>query len=162
MNLRHFTRIARYTILGLIVLIFGVVAGCALLSPTYQKPKITLSRIQWLSGTFAHQHIEVMLLVQNDNGVAIPVDTLSVVLSVDDEMIGSGKQVQSVIIPAHGSASVVVDLTLDLSRALLKVLPKLSDSQHPLHYEANGLLTTHVLWLKELPFDVKGEWTPGH
>jgi LEA14-like dessication related protein len=151
------SRLRRLGLLSVLLL-----SGCATLTPEFKKPTVAVTDIRWLNGSLLQQHMLVALTVQNPNALAIPVNSLNVAFSVDDEPIGLGKATQAVSIPAHGQATVSVEVVMDLSRAVLKLLPKLRAGTEPLHYEAKGSLGTDVLWLKELPFDLKGEWQLQH
>jgi LEA14-like dessication related protein len=136
-----------------------VLASCASIGPHFEKPTVQVKRIQWVSGNWNSQRLKVGLGVRNDNAIALPLTGLDYELTLNTVKIGHGHLDQAVTIPAHADQIVEVDLELNLQTALVTVLPMLRDRSQAIHYEVTGVLQSSLLFMKELPFTLKGDWS---
>lgn len=136
--------------------VLATAAACALVAPHFERPQITVVKIEVKDAQLLQQHFLVHVRVANPNDRALPVREISCSLQLGDEDFGHGLSAGAFTVPAQGTAEFALLVTTDLATGILKLLPRLRDSAKPLDYRLTGRVETGLAWLRTIPFDERG------
>ncbi len=149
-------RRARSPAAALVVL--AALAGCAVLAPHFEHPRLYLMGVEVKDATLGEQHFRVRVRVENPNDSELPVRGIDYTLKIGGEDFGTGSSVSAFTVPARGEAEFEMVMTTNLAATLWKVLPRLKDSSQPLDYRLVGKVSTDLAFLHNIPFDERGSF----
>ena len=133
-------------------------AACAGLAPHYERPELSVVKVELESAQLLTQRFRVRVRVVNPNDRALPVEAIHFTIELDGERLGVGQTAQPFTIPPRGEGDFDALVDTDLATALVKVLPKLRDGAPPVAYRLAGEVTTGLAFLRTLPFDQRGSF----
>lgn len=133
-------------------------AACSLVAPAFQKPNLSVARIDFVSGNLLQQNFLVTLNIQNPNDRALPVTGLHVELSVAGERIASGVSNRSFVVAAHGDSQFDMTITANAAMALLKLSQRRDSPGDSIDYDMNGAASIDLPFLHDLPFHQHGSF----
>jgi LEA14-like dessication related protein len=132
-----------------------VTSGCAL-SPHFEKPTLTVRKIEVVQANFAEQHLRLRLSAHNPNDRALPIDGIDYTVYVAGDELGHGSTTSPFTVPPRGDAEFDATLTTRLSAVILKILPSLRDGGRALDYRVVGEVRSSLPFLGHIPFDQQG------
>ena len=131
-------------------------AACSLLTPTYEKPVVSVREIQLVGGNLLQQNFLLKLNVDNPNDRALPVTSLHVDLNVLGERVASGDNDRSFVVPARGNTQFDMTVKANMALVLLKLAGRGDKRADPIDYELTGTASIDLPWLRNLPFQQHG------
>jgi LEA14-like dessication related protein len=132
--------------------------GCTLVAPRFEHPTLSVVGVDVEAAQLAEQRFRVRMRVQNPNERALPVTGLSYTLQLAGEDFGHGQSANAFTVPAHGEMEFDMTVTTNLATAILRILPRLSDSAQPIEYRMTGTVGTDLPFLRSIPFDERGSF----
>ena len=148
-------RLPALAVLGLSLLFAG---GCSL-TPHFERPHLTVVKVDVEGAQFLQQRFRVHINVDNPNTRALPIRAITFTMQVAGEDFGYGATAAPFTVPANGSAEFETIVTTDLATTLLKVLPRIKDRSQPIEYRMTGKVETEMMFLGTVPFDQRGTFT---
>ena len=142
----------------LLAVLAGLLLGCAGVSESWQSPEVTLVAVQPKALSLTHQVFLVRLEVKNPNDRTLPVQAMTYRLSLEGEVVATGRGELERQIPAQGSAEVEVEVVGDLV-GLATRLPGLLQADRPLHWTISGTAAL-AGGLVVLPYSRSGSLDP--
>jgi len=136
-----------------------IVAGGCSLTPHFERPHLTVVKVDVEGAQFVQQRFRVHINVDNPNARALPIRAISFTLKIAGEDLGYGATAAPFTVPAKGSAEFETIVTTDLATTLLKVLPRIKDRSQPIEYQMTGKVETDMMFLGVVPFDQRGTFT---
>ena len=134
-------------------------AGCSLLVPKLEPPRLTVVSIELGKSNFLTQHLTVRVRVENPNDRELPVKALSYTLDIADEEAARGVSVASFRVPAAGAAEFDMDVTANLAGTLLRLLLASGAHSNRVDYHLSGKVELSRGMLRSIPFDERGSFT---
>jgi LEA14-like dessication related protein len=128
-------------------------AGC---TPKFERPDLSVTRIEMQGGNLLQQNFLVKFQVQNPNQRALPVSGLHAELDVDGERIASGVSNRRFVVPPMGQMEFDMTITANMALALLKLSGRHSDS---IDYEVTGAASLDLPFMHNLPFHQTGSFS---
>ncbi|AOY01666.1 LEA type 2 family protein [Jeongeupia sp. USM3] len=98
----------------LAIALIALLAACAGVPTSYEKPKVSVAGIAIKDIGLFEQRFTLTLRVQNPNDISVPVSGLNAKLEVNGKPVADGVSNASVTIPALGEATVPVDIVSNL------------------------------------------------
>lgn len=130
-------------------LVFGLLAGCAGLTPSYEKPEVNITSVSLApQSEFATPTFVIGLQVINPNRHDLPLYGMTYSLEVDDHRILSGAEPDLPRIPGYGTAEFTIKASPDLFGSARLLNQLLSGQQSSLNYRFKARLDVGKL----LPF----------
>jgi LEA14-like dessication related protein len=142
----------------LVLAVCGVVAGCSLLAPKFEKPQVSVVSIELVGGNLLQQNFLVKLNLQNPNDRTLPVTSLHVELNVDGERIASGVNTQAFVVAPHGETQFDMNITANMALALLKLAGRKDQHADTIDYQMTGGASIDLPFLRDLPFHQNGSF----
>jgi len=143
-----------------LMLVFLVVltAGCSLFVPKFERPSLTVAKVDMLGGNLFQQNFLVTFDIQNPNDRALPVTSLHAELNVGGEKFASGVTNRAFVVPAHGATQFDMTVTANMALALVKMSQK--SGQHPdsIDYDMTGGASIDLPFMRDLPFHQSGSF----
>ena len=115
--------------------VFTLLAGCATLSPSYEKPQVNITSFtlapqsNGISPTFL-----IGLQVINPNRMALPLEGMSYSVEVENQRILSGAEPDLPKVPGYGTADFTIRATPDLLGSARLLNQLINGQQDSLHY----------------------------
>ena len=131
-------------------------AACSLLTPKFERPTVSVARIELTNGNLLQQTFRVKLNIQNPNDRALPVRGLHASLSVEGEHIAEGQNDRAFVVPAKGDVDFDVMITANMALALLKLANKMDQHADSIDYDVSGAASIDLPFLRDLPFHQTG------
>ncbi len=133
-----------------LILCLGVaLAGCA---PHFEKPALSVARVEFAGGSLLQQNFQVTFSIHNPNHRTLPVSGLHAELLVDGDPIATGASDRAFLVPADADSTFDMTIHADMALGLLK-LARRPDS---LKYEVRGEVSIDLPFLRSLPFRQSG------
>lgn len=136
-----------------------LVTACAIVSPRYQKPNLSVIGIELLNGNLLQQNFRVRFEVQNPNDRALPVSGLHAALNVSGEQIASGGSDRAFVVPANGETEFDMLITANVALALLKFAAQRDQNADSIGYELTGVVHVDLPLLGDIPFHTAGAFS---
>ncbi len=155
---RHVAQIAAALIAALIAAGLVMSAGCSMLAPKLEPPRLSVASIELGRIDLFAQQLKVRMHVENPNDRALPVEGLSYTLDIAGEEAASGVSSASFTVPALGEAEFDMDVTANLAGTLLRLLSRGSHSDR-IGYHIVGKVRLSRGLLRSIPFDEHGTFT---
>lgn len=160
MHKRHIT----VSSLFMAVISLLLVAGCAGLSPSFEKPKVSLADIQVQEIKALETAFLVQLRIMNPNSSALQIEGLSCNVELDGRQFASGLQGGQQTIPPYGSTLVPVEVYASVLDMVSSVLGLIQTAGQPnsqleaINYRLTGKVRVRTDGLsRNLPFASEGE-----
>ena len=134
-------------------------SACSALAPKFNRPNISVERIELRGGNLLQQNFAVKLNIQNPNDRALPVAGLHVELNVGGEQIASGVSDRAIVVPAHGESDFDMTVKANVALALLKLSAKMDQHSDSIDYDLTGVASIDLPFLRELPFHQTGSFS---
>jgi LEA14-like dessication related protein len=133
-------------------------AGCSLLTPKFEKPSLSVTNVEMVSGNLFQQSFLVTFDIQNPNDRALPVTSLHAELNVAGERFASGVTNRAFVVPARGATQFDMTITANMALALVKLGQK--SGQHPdsIDYDMTGAASIDLPFMRDLPFQQSGSF----
>jgi LEA14-like dessication related protein len=131
-------------------------AACALVTPHFEKPILSVAGIELAGGNLLQQNFLVKFNVQNPNDRALPVTGLHAELNVLGERAASGVSNHAFVVPAHGSSEFDMTISANLALVLLKLKQSRDTGSDDIDYELTGAASIDLPFLREVPFRQRG------
>jgi len=147
---------------GAVLVLLGLlVAGCTSLAPHFEHPRLSVAGLEAKGISLTEQRFRVQMRVQNPNGIALPVRSITCRIELEGDAVGEATSSTPFTVPAHGAGDFDLDLRTSLASTVLRLLPHLHDSSYPLHYRLVGTVATDLPFAGKIPFEEKGELPVG-
>jgi LEA14-like dessication related protein len=158
MNVNFLARICRtagWAAVAAAVALAG--AGCTAMAPKLETPKLSLVNLRLQEATLFEQRLQVRLLVQNPNDIALPVRGITFDIELAGEEFAQGVSARAFEVPALGEAEFDVLITANVATTVLRILDQGRGKRvESLDYRIRGKLSTSLGLLRSVPFDEKG------
>lgn len=141
---------------GTLLLVSGVLAGCAALPSGFEMPTITISSFDVANAGLFEQQMNLKLRIQNPNPDELRIDGIAFDLEVNDHSFAKGVGNQVVTVPRFGSAFMAVEAVSSLG-GLIRQFGMLMQGDKPgFRYRITGRLS--VTGGMNIPFERRGEF----
>src|SRR5262249_23621607 len=112
--------------LSLIPLVGGA-SGCAAFGGLFQKPTVTLERVEITRIAFDGIGANFVFAVQNPNAIGADLASLRYQLTIDGHALAEGQGNQTLQVPAHGTGALVLPVSIrfvEFAESLLALFQK--------------------------------------
>jgi len=133
-------------------------AACSVLAPKFNRPNVSVVRIELRSGNLLQQNFAVKLNIQNPNDRTLPITGVHVELNVGGEQIASGVSDHALVVPAHGESDFDMTIKANVALALLKLADKMDQHSNSIDYDLTGAASLDLPFLRDLPFHQTGSF----
>ena len=140
----------------LLLLLALALAGCALLVPKLQTPRLSVVNIEVRQASFLEQQLRVRVRVENPNDRILPIQGLSYTLYIGGQAFASGASDASFVVPSLGTAEFDMDVTANAAGALFTILAK--PPGQSIDYQMKGRVELSRGWLRSIPFEQTGSF----
>lgn len=130
--------------------------ACALVTPKFARPTVTVIGIERLGGNLRQQNFLVRFNIQNPNDRAVPVAGLHVELNIFGERIASGVSNRAFVVPAGGESQFDMTITANAVLALLTLSQNKGWHSGSIDYDITGGASIDLPFMRELPFHQTG------
>ena len=135
----------------------GLLAGCSLLVPKLETPRLSIVDVELLKSDLWEQRLKVRMRVQNPNHRALAVQGLSYTLEVAGEEFARGVSAASFVVPALGEAEFDMNVTASMASTLIQLLGRGPEARGaPVDYRLVGKISLSGGWLRSIPFEQRG------
>jgi LEA14-like dessication related protein len=134
-------------------------AACSLLAPKFERPSLSVSGIELVSGNLLQQSFRVKFHIQNPNDRALPVSGLHASVSIGGEHVAQGQNDRAFVVPAKGEIDFDMLVTANLGVALLKLANKMDQHADSIDYDVSGAASIDLPFLSDLPFHQTGSFS---
>ena len=139
-----------------LLLVAGLLAGCAALPSGFETPTITISSLDFANAGLFEQQLNLKLRIQNPNPDELRIDGIAFDLEVNDQSFAKGVGNQAVTVPRFGSGFMLVEAVSSLG-GLIKQFGTLVQNDKPgFRYRIKGRLS--VAGGTSIPFERRGEF----
>ena len=140
-------------IAGVLVL---ALTACSVFAPQFNRPNISVARIELRGGNLLQQNFAVKLNIQNPNDRTLPIAGVHLELRVGGEQIASGVSDRAIVVPAHGESDFDMTVKANVALALLKLADKKDQHSDSIDYDLSGSASIDLPFLRDLPFHQTG------
>ena len=138
---------------------FLCLVACSLVTPKFERPTLSVSGIELVSGNLLQQNFRVKFNIQNPNDRALPVSGLRAALSVGGEPIAQGQNERAFVVPAKGDVDFDMMIIANLGVALLKLGHVMDQHDDSIDYDVSGSASIDLPFLRDLPFHQRGSFS---
>ncbi len=154
MDIRRVLICAIVASLGLCVFL----AGCSLIAPKFEKPRLSLSGVQLLEGNLFQQNFLAHLHVQNPNDRELPVNGIQLELSLEGQKVATGVTDRAFTVAPFGQSNFDMVVSANMATGLLKLLKKANRNDGAIDYEMQGSVSLDMAFVQSLPFHERGSF----
>ncbi len=140
-----------------LLLVAATLAGCALIVPKLQTPRLSIVDIQVRKANLLEQDLRVRMRVDNPNDRSLPIKGLAYTVYLGGQEFASGVSDASFVVPALGTAEFDMDVTANAAGALFAILGK--SRGRGIDYRMKGRIELTHGWLRSVPFEESGTFT---
>jgi LEA14-like dessication related protein len=133
--------------------------ACSLVTPKFERPTLSVSGIELVSGNLLQQNFRVKFNIQNPNDRALPVSGLRAALNVGGEPVAQGQNERAFVVPAKGDVDFDMMITANLGVALLKLGHVMDQHADSIDYDVSGSASIDLPFLRDLPFHQTGSFS---
>ena len=137
-------------------------AGCSLMAPKFERPQVSVASIELVGGNLLQQNFRVTFDIQNPNDRAIPVTSLHAELDVGGARLASGVSDRAVLVPAHGTSQLNMNITANVAAVLLQLGQHADSHSDAIEYDMTGAASIDLPFLRDLPFHQHGSFSLTH
>jgi LEA14-like dessication related protein len=134
-------------------------AACSLLTPKFERPSLSVSGIELVSGNLLQQSFRVKFNIQNPNDRALPVSGLHASISIGGEHVAQGQNDRAFVVPAKGDIDFDMLVSANMALALLKLANKMDQQADSIDYDVSGAASIDLPFLRDLPFHQTGSFS---
>jgi LEA14-like dessication related protein len=134
-------------------------AACSLVTPKFNRPTVSVVKIEMRGGNLLQQNFAVKLNVQNPNDRALPVRALYVELNVGGERVASGVSDRAFVVPAFGESEFDMTIKANMALALLELSHSMDQHADSIDYDVSGAASIGLPFLRDLPFHQTGSFS---
>jgi LEA14-like dessication related protein len=134
-------------------------AACSLMAPKFNRPIVSVVKVEMRGGNLLQQNFAVKLNVQNPNDRALPVRGLYVELNVGGERVASGVSDRAFVVPAFGESEFDMTIKANMALALLKLSHSMDQYADSIDYDLSGSASIGLPFLRDLPFHQTGSFS---
>ncbi|MCK5532623.1 LEA type 2 family protein [Halopseudomonas sp.] len=150
----------RARLLGIMTLIGCMLLhGCAVFSPSYTKPEVSLANVEMLKSNLWEQSFRLKLRVDNPNDRVLPIRGMHYQVYLNNMKLATGVSNNRFDVPAYGSSYFELDVRSNLWRHIADVI-KLVDKQKPVDYRIDGNIRTGMLLAPSINLHEEGTLDP--
>ena len=124
--------------------------GCATLASSLEPPAVRVVTIQLLDSSLTRQSFRMTLELTNPNPVPVPIRSMSYDVRLQGQAFASGGLNSPFTLPASGSETVKVDVSMDTLATLGNLTRALRGAASAIDYEVNGSLQVDMPFAKPL------------
>lgn len=128
------------------------VTACSVFAPKFQKPTLSVAKIELKGGNLSQQTFLVTFQVDNPNRRALPVKDVHAELTVEGQVLAGGLTDHPFVVPARGSTQFDMSIRANVALALLKFAIKQSARAESVNYELTGAATLDSVFVHSVPF----------
>jgi LEA14-like dessication related protein len=133
-----------------------VLAGCSVLAPKLETPRLSIVNVEVLKTDIFEQRLKVRLRVQNPNDRELPVKGITYCMEVAGEDFAQGASAAAFNVPALGEAEFDMNVTANMATTLIRVLTQSGGDRDSLDYRMVGKVSLAKGFLRQIPFEEKG------
>lgn len=138
----------------LVLLTLGA-AGCSVLAPKIEAPRLTLVNAAMASGDIFSQSFIVRLHVQNPNDRDLPIRGIDYQLFLEGDSFAEGVSNKPFVVPALGETEFDMTVRTNFVSGIGRLLSRLS-GKDKVSYIFEGKVLTDLGMIKKIPFQESG------
>jgi LEA14-like dessication related protein len=133
-------------------------AGCSMLRPDLQVPRLTLVSVAMTSGDIFNQQFLVKVNVQNPNARELPVTGIDYKLFLEGDSFAEGVSEKPFTVPAEGDIDFDMTVRTNFVSGAARLISRLN-GRDQVNYVVEGKVLTDISMLKKIPFQETGTVT---
>lgn len=137
----------------LVTLLMSACAGVT----SFERPALSIADLKPTKFARDGQVFTLKLKVDNPNMVALPIEGLDYALNLAGYEVASGVSNKASRIPARGSGFVEIDIKANVIEIFPQIAKTIMSGERNLSYGVKGSVKLDSIFVKEVPFDQKGE-----
>lgn len=142
----------RRTVILLLILALTA-TGCARIARSVlQPPSVALQEIRLVDMSVFTQSYQLVLMLDNPNPIALPIEEIEYVLEVAGIEFARGENEDGFVLPANEDVGVVLNIRTNLLDSANQLARLLSEPVDQVDYELRGTLRVDNPLLGEVPF----------
>jgi LEA14-like dessication related protein len=132
-----------------------MLAGCSLMAPKLEVPRLSLVSVATTSADMYSQQFVVRLNVENPNDRELPVKGIDYKLFLEGDTFAEGMAKEPFVVPAKGETEFDMTVTTSFVSGLGRLLSRLN-GRDQVHYVFEGKVMTDIGPVKKIPFQETG------
>jgi LEA14-like dessication related protein len=140
---------------AVVALLILTTAGCSVLAPNIEAPRLTLVNAAMASGDIFSQSFIVRLHVQNPNDRDLPIRGIDYKLFLEGDSFAEGVSNKPFVVPALGETEFDMTVRTNFVSGIGRLLSRLS-GKDKVSYVFEGKVLTDLGMIKKIPFQESG------